>query len=439
MGILPDAMKRASLGKTTEASDLPDRVVVINDISSPRGGATSVALTSAIALAKLGIAVTFIAGDDASEIQPEHRSIDFAAIGNAHILDGSRVDAAIRGVYSGKAAAFVADWIGRHDTPRTVYHLHGWSKLLSPSVFRPLQSVASRLAVHAHDHFLVCPNGGFFHYANGTPCSLRPMSAACIGTNCDRRSYAQKMWRTTRQVMVGALFDASRVGMVLPVHSGMMPLLERGGIPRDRMTPLRNPVRAWRATRVNAGNNRIFLYVGRIDADKGVERLAEASRLAGIRLRMIGEGPLRKALEARYQEIEFCGWRSRTEIEELCRDARMLVMPSMCRETFGLAVFEALQSGIPVAVSVHVMASREIEEAGIGVTVEPSDVVGFASALRRASEDEALIDAMSRRSFGVASSLAPTEAQWCDELLDVYRIILARQAPTESLHQSPFR
>lgn len=402
----------------------PSHVVVINDISVPRGGATSVALATASAMQKLGIPATFITGDDAAEIRPEHADIDYIALTGRNILDGSRASAAMRGVYSRRTYQIVANWIAENDTPTTVYHLHGWSKSLSPSIFAALRPVRHRLAIHAHDNFLVCPNGGYFDYQTGRSCPLTPLGARCLARNCDRRSYSHKLWRSLRQVFVSRLFDPSKVGIVLPVHEEMIPLLARGGILRERMQALRNPVTAWCDHRIEAESNDVFLYVGRLDSDKGVMQLAEASRLSGVRLRMIGTGPLEGRLRTEYPEIELCGWRSRAQIAAMLDDARMFIMPSTCRETFGLAIFEALLSGIPVAVSEHVMAANEINKHGIGLVFDPSNTEQFAAALRSAAADDALIDRLSHKAFEITPQLTASESQWAKQLFEIYKKLL---------------
>src|SRR4029077_13331583 len=96
------------------------------------------------------------------------------AVGGRNIMSGSRAAAALRGLYDAGTGGAVAAWIAAHDTPGTVYHLHNWHKVLSPSVFRALRPIASRLLISAHDYFLVCPNGGYFRYPQQSACELTP-------------------------------------------------------------------------------------------------------------------------------------------------------------------------------------------------------------------------------------------------------------------------
>ncbi|XSC45570.1 hypothetical protein ACF1BQ_005635 [Bradyrhizobium sp. RDT10] len=208
---------------------MPERVVIINDLSEQRGGATNVALQSAALLDGAGIPVTYFTGDRGAHSDLRLRKADVVAVGGEHILRMPRPRAMLHGLYNASAGQRLADWIAANDTPGTVYHLHGWSKILSPSVFYALRPVARRLFVSAHDFFLVCPNGGYFDFRKESPCDLRPMSTSCVLRSCDRRNYAHKLWRSARQEVRRAAFDFVSTGAkVLAVHEGMLPHLERG-------------------------------------------------------------------------------------------------------------------------------------------------------------------------------------------------------------------
>src|SRR5260370_39949436 len=108
----------------------------------------------------------------------------------------------------------------------------------------------------------------------------------------------------------------------------MVPHLTRAGIPRQRLSVLRNPVVPWRPSRVRAAGNRDVFYVGRVEADKGVDLLARAARRAGARLRIIGAGSLETAVRRENPEAELLGWQSRDQLAQLAGDARIVVMPT---------------------------------------------------------------------------------------------------------------
>jgi glycosyltransferase involved in cell wall biosynthesis len=372
------------------------------------------------------VPVTLIAGDQTAGIDPNTVPGECVGIGGRHILTASRATAAVQGLYNGNAEGTVSKWISAHDTPRTVYHLHGWSKILSPSVFRALRPVASRLIINAHDFFLACPNGGYFNFGRSEPCKLEPMGLQCLFTSCDRRSYTHKLWRCARHSVRSALFDLRAAGAILAVHDGMAPHLVKGGVPRERLRVIRNPVTPWRRMRVAAECNRTFVFIGRLDEDKGVDLLARAARRARVPLRMIGDGPLREMLSREYFEIEQLGWRSRAEIADAVADARLLVIPSRTRETFGVAALEGLMSGLPVALSVYAMMAEEVERCGFGISFDPCEPEAFTSMLARLAGDDEGVANMSRRAYAGARRLAPTPAEWGERLLAIYADVLSR-------------
>lgn len=410
-----------------------DRVVVINDDAVGRGGAAAIALASAQALRRRGVPVTYLSGS--AEIDPdlEASGTTVSVLGGRHILERERYAAAILGLYDPAIKAALGRWIDEHDTPRTVYHLHNWHKVLSPSVFSALRRVDSRLLLSAHDYFLACPNGGFFLYPQQKECGLTPNGLQCLTTACDRRHYGHKLWRAVRHELRHRTLDLGRSrARVVAVHEAMVPLLSRGPIDRSRISVVRNPVTPWRTARVPAENNRDIFFIGRLDADKGPDLLARAARRAGARLRLIGDGPLAAEIAREHPHAELIGWRSRDEIAELIVDARVVVVPSRSRETFGLVALEALTSGIPVIVPPYSSLAGEILSHKFGLVCDPHDEAALAAAIGRLAGDDSLVRDISCNGFANAKLLAPTSAQWCDELLTLYARQLADAAAPQA-------
>jgi glycosyltransferase involved in cell wall biosynthesis len=402
-------------------------VVIINDDCVASGGAAGIALMSARVLQARGVRISYLAGDGRGGTMPQLDNV--LSLSGRHILDGARGAAALRGLYDRNTRRSIEQWIRANDSPHTIYHLHNWHKVLSPSAFAALKSVRDRLFISAHDYFLVCPNGGQFNYPRQRACELRPMSSACVLTQCDRRSYVHKLWRVTRTAVRDMLFDLPEVeATVLAVHDGMLPYLVSGGVPRHRIRVLRNPVIPWRRERVAAERNNEVLFVGRLERDKGIDLLAEAARRVGATLTAIGEGPLHRELSVRYPEVRFLGYQNPQEIAAVAQSARIVVSASRWRETFGLTTLEALTSGIPVVVSQFALIAGEVAERGFGLTCNPYDQDELAATLKTLLRDDEMVAAMSRRAFAAAGQLTSTPEKWGDELMALYteRISLPR-------------
>lgn len=101
------------------------------------------------------------------------------------------------------------------------------------------------------------------------------------------------------------------------------------------------------AHEVRAGE---VMLVGRIDTGKGFgEFLAQIQGWlpAHARVTIVGDGPLRRALEAKYAgpRVRFLGWQPYDEVIRMSARSHVLVVPSVCEEACSTTVLEALALG----------------------------------------------------------------------------------------------
>lgn len=399
------------------------KIVMINDTSVSRGGTAALALLAVRNLRARGIPVHWVCGDDGVNPELQALGVPVTAAHQAPLLERGRADAARSGIYNTPARDLVARHIAEHDDGQTIYHLHGWAQILSPAVFSALAPVAKRVFVHAHDMFLACPNGVYMDYRAAKVCTRTPLSLDCALTNCDKRAYVHKVWRLARHAVLRRTFDGALPWAgVFQIHPDMQPRLERGAIPGRLCRTLRNPADPYRTTRIAAEENRGFIYVGRLEVDKGVLALAEAARRTGSAVTFIGEGALRGELETRFPEFPVTGWKTRDEIGEIASKARALVMPSLHSEPFALVLPEAIHSGLPVLVSDTALMAQEIVTRGLGIAFDVTDTASFDAALTQANAAPAdLIRQMSVSGFTTTQRLALTVEGWTDGLIAAYQ------------------
>jgi glycosyltransferase involved in cell wall biosynthesis len=401
------------------------RVVIVNDSSVAKGGATGLALLSALAFRGRGFAVTLLTGDTGQNAELAAAGVEIVALGQERMASAPLQKTFFTALYNGAAKGMISDWIRANDAPGTVYHLHGWAQILSPAAFHALRPVADRLVLSAHDFFLVCPNGAQAMLKTGAVCGRTPMSAGCLAANCDRRSYGHKLWRVARQAVRQSVFDLERQAPpVLAIHAAMQPSLVRGGLPDACVKVLPNPVRPFLSERAPAESNREFLFIGRLEDGKGPDLAAAAARQAGVTLRIIGDGPMRPKLERDYPEVIFSGRRHWDEIGPLARRARALLMPSRYPEPYGLVAAEALWSGLPVIAAETAFLAPDIVAAGAGLACDPRDTPALGAAIRRLMDDD-VARAMSVNAFENTTRIGLTEEAWVSALLAAYEHRLA--------------
>ncbi|MFC5696408.1 glycosyltransferase family 4 protein [Pseudomonas sp. GCM10022186] len=105
----------------------------------------------------------------------------------------------------------------------------------------------------------------------------------------------------------------------------------------------------------------VFLCVCRLAPEKNLQAFLELE-LPGEKW-VVGDGPLRGELEARYPAARFFGYRQGEELARLYAQASVLVFPSLT-DTYGLVMLEALACGTPVA-AFPVAGPLDVLEPGI--------------------------------------------------------------------------
>lgn len=90
----------------------------------------------------------------------------------------------------------------------------------------------------------------------------------------------------------------------------------------------------------------IFLYVGRVAVEKNIEAFLKLD-LPGVKW-VVGDGPQRRELEAKYRNVTFFGMKLPPDLARYYQSADVFVFPSRT-DTFGLVLLESIACGTPVA------------------------------------------------------------------------------------------
>lgn len=121
----------------------------------------------------------------------------------------------------------------------------------------------------------------------------------------------------------------------------------------------------------------VFLYVGRVAPEKNLEAFLRLD-LPGEK-QVVGDGPQRAELEARYPQVQFLGYQHGQALAHAYAQASVLVFPSRT-DTYGLVMLEALASGTPVA-AFPVPGPLDVLEEGVNGVMDEDLRVACLAAL----------------------------------------------------------
>jgi glycosyltransferase involved in cell wall biosynthesis len=366
-------------------------ILLINDTAYLNGGAAKLAIAEALGLAERGHRVLFLAAvRPIDEALGSHPNIEVVCTDQYDLLaDPNRLRAFAQGWWNGKAHRMASSLARSLDPAETVVHLHIWSRALSSSVARAVLDARLPTVCTLHDFLLACPTGSFFLHDQQKICSLTPMGRECVRTNCDARTYSQKLWRVGRQVIQQHFGHVPSQLKDYIVHSRLVAEVMTPYLPKDAVlydVPVY--IEAEMVPPALPAENEGIVYLGRLVAEKGVVMLARSAAEEGLGVTFVGSGPLAGDIQAVNPNAVITGWADKAACIKHVRRGRALVFPSLWYETLGLVVLEAAAQGIPSIVPDSGAARETVEDRVTGLHYRGGDEVDLRAKMKELQDPQ---------------------------------------------------
>jgi glycosyltransferase involved in cell wall biosynthesis len=123
-----------------------------------------------------------------------------------------------------------------------------------------------------------------------------------------------------------------------------------------------------------------FLTVGEVTNHKNTEVALAAAQRAGVKLKVVGDGPDLARMRQRYTRATFVGRVDDRRLAKLYAACRALIVPAV--EEFGITMVEAHASGRPVVAAARGGAREIVADGVTGVLFPAGNVEALAEALR---------------------------------------------------------
>ena len=178
---------------------------------------------------------------------------------------------------------------------------------------------------------------------------------------------------------------------------------------------------------------RVFLYMGRVATEKNVEALIKAWRLvrpAGCVLVIVGDGPLRSALQATGDEPDVVWWGYEPSLERRVafqQLAEVFLLPSLV-EGLSLALLEAMASGT-ACIATDAGADGEVLEGGAGIVISTQGVTTQLRTLLPVLRDQPVLTA----ELGRRARARALERYTLEGNIDALEALYAELVPQGSL------
>lgn len=260
-----------------------------------------------------------------------------------------KINAFVSGLYSRSA---VVDFRRKlAEVKPDVVHVHELYPLISPWILKDCVKQKVPVVFTCYDYRMTCPVVTHFH--KGELCVrcqngfewFWPVVNNCRGHHLESLAYGLRNWvaRTNRLF----LDNVSQFIVLSDFQKDWF--VNEVGIESERISV--NPCSLALPDEVGDPSKGDYVgFAGRFATEKGVDLLVEAARRAKLPVKLAGDAPTHPAIREG-DPVECVMISGREALSHFYRNARMIVVPSIWFETFGLVAAEAMSYGIPVVAS----------------------------------------------------------------------------------------
>lgn len=264
--------------------------------------------------------------------------------------------------------------------------------------------VGKPVVIEHHGYQAICPNGGLVHQPDGSICPGH-FQAKHYGECWRCQSSKFPFFRTLVSLVLTFprrwLSRKAATNLAISHH-----VMARNVLPHSSVVyyGIDDPLaEASRTPLLEQSPKLRFAYVGRFVPEKGIGVLLEAAALLQkqgreFEVQLIGDGPLRPELESLTRRlalspyVQITGYLTGARLAETLREVRVVVMPSVCEETAGLAAIEQMMRGRLVIASEIGGLAEVVGKSGL--TFPVGDAEALAECMQRVLRDPSIVESL---------------------------------------------
>jgi len=405
------------------------KILLVNKFLYPKGGDAISTVSTGKLLESKGHKVIFWGMDHSENPDYPHKDLFVPYVDlNAPTGIFQQIKASGNLIYSFEARKKI-DKLLKIEKPDIV-HLNNFAHQISPSILDVFARYRIPTVMTMRDYKLVCPT--YSMLSDRRPCEKCKNGKYywCFLKKCTKDSYTKSLLNVVEMYLHHKILHIyAKINIFIATSKFLKEKVKEMGL-KAEVVYLPNflnidtfkPCYKWR--------EKSLVYIGRLSPEKGLFTLLRAIKGLNIKLKIFGDGPIKKDLEEKVrkekiQSVYFLGHKSQDELKDEVIASMAVVIPSECYETFGLAVIEAFALGKPV-VGARIGGIPELVRDGeTGLTFEPGNEEDLRKKIKYFTKNPGKIIEMGKNSRKFVEKNFNSENHY-KELIKIYKLAMSK-------------
>lgn len=304
--------------------------------------------------------------------------------------------------YSFEAKKAFARFLDKYK-PEIVYIIHYHNKI-SPSIIDVAKARNIPVVHRISDFQYMCPNALFYNERKGI-CEdcLNSRSLSCVKNKCVMNSRVYSAIKLAAKKLHDFLHTTEKIDAFVVPSTFTLNKLKKYGIAEDKLNHI--PTFFNLKQEPDVSYLPYFLYVGRIEKQKGLLTLVDAFVGSSMKLKIIGfsndgyEDELKEYLSRKECDIEFLGKKSFGEIEPYLKNCLCTIVPSEWYDNFPNAILESFAFKKPVIATDIGSLPELVEDGKTGFLFKYASPEDLKSKLKQALENVDAVKLMGEKAY----------------------------------------
>lgn len=396
------------------------KILIVNKFLYPKGGAETYFLKLGEELTKLGHQVEYFGMYDekntvGNSVNQYTKNMDFHNAGIEKILYPFKI------IYSFEAKRKIKKVIEKFRPD--VIHMNNINFQLTPSIIDIAYKMNVPIVQTVHDYQMICPNHLLFNQEkNICEKCINGSKWNCAKDKCIHDSKIKSIIGSIEATLYKNRNTYDKVKKyICPSDFLENKLLSGSDIYKGKTKTIHNFIELKELN--NYEKEDYVLFFGRLSEEKGLEKFLKVCKmLPNIQFKIAGTGPLENECK-NIENVQFVGFKTGKDLEELIAKAKFSVYPSIWYENCPLSILESESLGTPVITANYGGMKELVEDKETGILVDYINEENLKNAIEKLYKDNKLLEIMSDNCKEKRTNMITLE-DYTNNMIDIYNEVI---------------